>query len=101
MSSAPVPSQSSVATARACLVLAAVLWSLGSLFMRLMREPLGLGLDRPELTPLQITFYRGLFGGLVMLALVRRRAEFTFRPQMLGMVLVFTVMSSLYLSALG
>src|SRR5262245_55250645 len=90
----------SVAGARACLVLAAVLWSLGSVFMRLLGEPLGLGLDEPRLSPLQIAFYRGLFGGLVMLALVRR-AEVTFRPLMLGMVVTFTVMSGLYLSALG
>jgi drug/metabolite transporter (DMT)-like permease len=90
----------SVTRARACLVLAAVLWSLGSVFMRLLREPLGLGLHEPALTPLQIAFYRGLFGGLVVLAMVRR-AEMTFRPLMLGMVIAFTVMSGLYLSALG
>src|SRR5437763_265087 len=51
----------SVAGARLCLVLAALLWSLGSVFMRVLREPLGLGLDTPTLTPLQIAFYRGLF----------------------------------------
>jgi drug/metabolite transporter (DMT)-like permease len=89
-----------VTTARAYLVLAAVLWSLGSVFMRILREPLGLGLHEPTLSPLQIAFYRGLFGGLVMLALVRR-AEMTFRPLMLCMVVAFTVMSGLYLSALG
>jgi len=65
MSSAP--HVQSVASARACLVLAAVLWSLGSVFMRLLREPLGLGLHEPVLTPLQIAFYRGLFGGFLML----------------------------------
>jgi DME family drug/metabolite transporter len=89
-----------VLRARLCLVLAAVLWSLGSVFMRLLGEPLGLGLDSPRLSPLQIAFFRGLFGGLVMLAAVRR-AEMRFRPLMLGMVLAFTVMSGLYLSALG
>jgi drug/metabolite transporter (DMT)-like permease len=94
------PGCPSVAGARACLVLAAVLWSLGSVFMRALREPLGLGLDRPGLTPLQIAFFRGLFGGLVMLAMVRR-AEVTFRPAMAGMVAAFAVMSGLYLSALG
>ena len=86
--------------ARACLILAAVLWSLGSVFMRLLGEPLGLGLDQPRLTPLQIAFYRGLFGGLVVLALVRR-SQVTYRPAMLGMVVAFSVMSGLYLSALG
>jgi drug/metabolite transporter (DMT)-like permease len=91
---------SSAASARAGLVLAAVLWSLGSVFMRLLREPLGLGLSDPPLAPLQIAFYRGLFGGLAMLVLVRR-AEVAFRPTMFGMVVAFTVMSGLYLSALG
>src|SRR5262245_48612235 len=90
----------SPARARACLVIAAVLWSLGSVFMRLLLAPLGFGLDPPKLTPLQIAFYRGLFGGLMVLALVDR-AEVRFRPLMLGMVVAFTVMSGLYLSALG
>jgi drug/metabolite transporter, DME family len=88
------------ARARACLVLAAVLWSLGSVFMRILREPLGLGLDSPVLSPLQIAFYRGLFGGLVMLTLVRR-TQMRVRPAMVVMVIAFAVMSALYLSALG
>lgn len=86
--------------ARALLILAAVLWSTGSVFMRLLREPLGLGLDAPLLTPLQIAFYRGLFGGLIVLALVPR-AEMKLRPRMAVMTVVFAVMSCLYLSALG
>lgn len=90
----------SVTAARAYLILAAVLWSLGSVFMRILGEPLGLGLDSPRLSPIQIAFFRGLFGGLFMLTLVRR-TELHFRPLMLGMVVTFTVMSSLYLSALG
>src|SRR5215207_8609566 len=90
---------SNAGRARACLVLAAVLWSLGSVFMRLLRDPLDLGLNEPTLSPLQIAFFRGLFGGLVMLALVRR-AEVSFRAPMLGMVIAFTVMSGMYLSAL-
>jgi drug/metabolite transporter (DMT)-like permease len=93
-------SEPSVTRARACLVLAAVLWSLGSVFMRLLGEPLGVGLNQPKLTQLQIAFYRGLFGGLVVLAMVRR-ADVQFRPLMLPMVVAFTVMSGLYLSALG
>ncbi len=91
---------SPVARARACLILAAVLWSLGSLFMRVLREPLGLGLESPSLSPIQIAFYRGLFGGMIMLALVRR-ADIRVRPVMIGMVVAFTAMSALYLSALG
>src|SRR5262245_8828702 len=90
----------SAAGARAGMVLAAVLWSLGSVFMRLLQRDLHLGLDEPKLSALQIAFYRGLFGGLFMLALVRR-GQFTFRPMMIVMVVTFTVMSGLYLSALG
>jgi len=96
MSSAPQSKRG----ARLGLVLAAVLWSLGSVFMRLLREPLGLGLHEPELSTLQLAFYRGLFGGLFMLLLVRR-GQFTYRPLMLVMVVTFAVMSGLYLSALG
>ena len=88
------------ARARGCLVLAALLWSLGSVFMRILREPLGIGLDSPGLSPLQIAFYRGLFGGVVILILVRR-SEICIRPAMLAMVVAFTLMSGLYLSALG
>jgi DME family drug/metabolite transporter len=95
-----VTAPASAASARACLVLAAVLWSLGSLFVRFLREPTALGLNDPPLTPLQIAFFRGLFGGLVLLTLVRR-TEMTFRPVMGAMVLTFTVMSGLYMSALG
>ena len=97
MSPAPAPS---LAAARLCLVLAAVFWSLGSLFMRLVREPTALGLHDPPLSSLQIAFYRGLFGGLVVLVLVRR-ADVRFRPLMAGMVLAFTAMSGLYMSALA
>lgn len=70
------------------------------MFMRILREPLGLGLDFPQLSPLLIAFYRGLFGGFLILTLVQRK-ECIVRPQMLGMVVAFSVMSGLYLSALG
>ena len=92
--------------ARLCLVLAAVLWSSGSFFIRFLREPSPLAeslhftLDEPSLSPLQVAFYRGLFGGLGMLLLVRR-ADVRFQPRMIGMVLVFAVMSGLYMSALA
>lgn len=90
----------SATQARVCLVLAAVLWSLGSLFMRFLREPTALGLHEPQLSSLLIACYRALFGGLVMLLLVRRAAV-RFRPAMLGMVLTFALMSGLYMSALA
>lgn len=96
----------SVPQARACLVLAAVLWSSGSFFMRFLREPsslasaLSLDLHTTQLTPLQIACYRGLFGGLAMLLLVRR-IDIRFERRILGMVVTFAVMSGLYMSALG
>jgi drug/metabolite transporter (DMT)-like permease len=68
--------------------------------MRLLREPMGLGIDRPELDPLQIAFFRGLFAGVALVPLVRFR-DVRFRPAMLGMVACFGAMSGLYLSALG
>jgi drug/metabolite transporter (DMT)-like permease len=68
--------------------------------MRILTAPIGLGLESPQLSPLLIAFYRGLFGGIVLLVMVRRE-EIVFRPRMLGMVIAFSVMSGLYLSALG
>lgn len=87
-------------TARLLLVLAAVLWSAGSFFMRVLREPTSFHLNDPVLTPVQIAFWRGLFASLVLLPLVRPSA-IRFRPPMIGMVACFSVMSGLYLSALG
>ena len=86
--------------ARWLLVLAAVLWSSGSFFMRVLREPTAFDLNDPVLTPVQIAFWRGLFAGLVLIPLVRPR-DVRFRPPMIGMVSCFAVMSGLYLSALG
>ncbi len=86
--------------ARLTLILAAVLWSAGGFFTRVLTAPTALHLDEPSLTPIQIAFWRGLFAGLALLPLVRR-SEFRFRAPMLGMVLCFAAMSGLYLSALG
>jgi drug/metabolite transporter (DMT)-like permease len=68
--------------------------------MRVLREPTDLGLDKPDLDPLQIAFFRGLFAGVALVPLVRPR-DVRFRPAMLGMVACFGTMSGLYLSALG
>ena len=86
--------------ARLSLVLAAVLWSSGSVFVRVLRDPTGLDLESPRLTPLQIAVFRGLFAGLVLIPLLRRR-DLKFQPAMLAMMLCFTTMSGLYLSALA
>lgn len=86
--------------ARLSLVVAALLWSLSSGFVRVLRDPTPLGLDQPPLTPVQTAVFRGLFAGLVMLPFVRRR-DVRVRPSMLAMVGCFGVMSGLYLSALS
>ena len=90
----------SPAFARATLILAAVLWSAGSFFTRVLTAPTALHLNEPALTPIQIAFWRALFAGMILIPLVRR-IEFHFRPSMIGMVICFSAMSGLYLSALG
>ncbi len=86
--------------ARLLLVLAAVLWSAGSFFMRVLGEPTALGLHEPKLSPVQIAFWRGLFAGLILIPLVRPR-DVRFRRPMVGMVVCFATMSGLYMSAMG
>ncbi len=87
-------------SARLGLIVAAVLWSTGSLFMRLLQQPTALGLDEPHLSPIQIAFYRSLFAGLCLVPLIRRR-DCRVRPAMGLLVVTFAVMSALYLTALG
>ena len=74
------------------LVLAAVLWSSSSAFMRLLDDPSALALNEPQLTPLQRAFFRSLFGGLFLFPLVRR-ADMRLRPSMGLMVICFGVMT--------
>ncbi len=87
-------------SARLFLVLAAVLWSTGSLFMRLLDTPTALGLHEPALSPIQKAFYRALFAGLCLAPFVRRR-DVRFRPAMGVLVGTFAIMNALYISALG
>ena len=88
------------AVARISLIVAAILWSAGGFFMRVLTAPTALDLNRPELTPIQVAFWRALFAGVVLIPFVRRSA-FRFRPPMLAMVITFSAMCGLYLSALG
>ena len=86
--------------ARLQLVAAAVLWSLGSFFMRLLKVPSPVHLDQPALDPVQIAFFRSLFGGLCLLPMVpwkRIRWHMAYLP----MVLCFATMNGLYLSAMA
>lgn len=85
--------------ARLMVLLAAVLWSAGS-FMKVFSNETPLGLHDPEVKPVPIAFWRGLFAGLALVPLVRFRYV-RVRPIMFGMVACFAVMSGLYLSALG
>jgi drug/metabolite transporter (DMT)-like permease len=94
---AEVPA-AAVARARLLILLAALLWSLGSLFVKLLTRPTFLELHEPALSPLQIAFYRLLFAGLVLAPLVRR-ADLSFRMPMVWMVLSFAAMNGLYVSA--
>ncbi len=92
--------QAELRIARLYLVAAALLWSLSSGFVRVLRDPTPLGLDQPQLTPIQTAVFRGLFAGLVMLPFVRWR-DVQVRVSMLAMVASFGIMSGLYLSALS
>lgn len=92
--------QADVRTARLSLAAAAMLWSLSSVFVRVLKVPTALGLDQPGLTPVQVAVFRGFFAGLVMLPFVRP-ADMRVRPRMLLMVGCFGAMSGLYLSALS
>jgi DME family drug/metabolite transporter len=96
----PSPSAPSLVRARIELIAAAVLWSLSSVFIRLLSEPTSLGLHEPKLEPLQIAFYRSLFAGLALIVLLKR-TDVRVRPIMLAMVVCFATMSGLYLSALS
>jgi drug/metabolite transporter (DMT)-like permease len=93
-------SATSLLSARLTLVLAAVLWSAGSFFTRVLTADTPFHLDQPRLTPVQIAFWRGIFAGLALLPLLRR-IDIRYQPLMPFMVVCFSVMSGLYLSALG
>lgn len=92
-------SQSEINRARVCLVAAALLWSVGGLFTRLLQKETSLGLHEPALSSLQIAFYRAFFAGLVFLPLLRRR-DLTYRPVMILMVAFFAAMNALFVSAM-
>jgi drug/metabolite transporter, DME family len=86
--------------ARLLVASAAVLWSLGGLFTRVLQKHTILDVNLPSLSPLQIAFYRALFAGIVFLPLLRR-GHLTYRPQMLPMVAFFAAMNALFISAMA
>jgi drug/metabolite transporter (DMT)-like permease len=85
---------------RLLLVVAAVLWSTSSIFIRVLQKPTAFQLQDPGLSPLQIAFFRSVFAGLAVLAFVKR-SRYRFNTTMLGMLVAFGIMTTLYLSALG
>jgi drug/metabolite transporter (DMT)-like permease len=108
---------------RLCVVLAAVLWSTSGAFTNLLREdtpighqiaaelngvlgtvglasPVAADLHDPKIDPLLIAFGRVLFGGCVLVPVIRRR-DLAFRPVMLVTALIFAAMNALFTSALA
>jgi drug/metabolite transporter (DMT)-like permease len=95
-----VPPAPTPARARLLIALAACLWSLSGAFTKVLYARTPLGLDEPQLAPLQLAFFRAFFAGLV-LAPTLRRADVTWRPAMLGMVATFATMSASFIAAMA
>ncbi|HEY1375976.1 MAG TPA: DMT family transporter [Gemmataceae bacterium] len=98
MTAAPDPGLTP-ARARLCVAAAAVLWSLSGAFKSVLTHPTPLGLHEPPLDAAQIAFFRVLFAGVVLTPTLRR-ADLSFRPAMVGMVLTFAAMNALFIRAL-
>src|SRR3954453_2117061 len=84
---------------RLLIVAASVMWSLSGAFTLFLSEDTSLGLNVPELSPLQIAAARVFFAALVLSALLRR-ADLTFRPGLLVNGLVFGVMNATFVAAM-
>jgi DME family drug/metabolite transporter len=104
MDSAP-----SLTQGRLCILLAAVLWSTGGAFTKVLTQETFAGVHEPELDtlrvlsyklPVQIACYRALFAGLFLVPTLRRR-DLSFRPGMLWMALSFTLMNALFVTAMA
>ncbi|MBI1918941.1 MAG: EamA family transporter [Planctomycetes bacterium] len=92
------PALTPLARGRLCILLGAVLWSLGGAFNKVLTKPTPLGLDEPAVHSLQIACFRVLFAGLVLVPAIRPR-DVSFRPFMIVMVLSFTLMNASYVTA--
>lgn len=90
--------------ARLMLVAAAILWSLSGAFTRVMTTDttpvIGFSADEPPMSPLAMAFWRVLWGGLLLLPLVRpTRACLSWR--LLPVALAFAFMNATFVSALA
>ncbi len=99
----------SLAHGRWCILLAAILWSTGGAFTKILTQDTFAGVNEPEVEPLiidgykvpvQIACYRALFAGLVLLPTLRRR-DISFRPMMIVMALSFAAMNALFVTAMA
>jgi drug/metabolite transporter (DMT)-like permease len=98
MSAPETPSSTALFRGRLCIVLAALLWSTGGGFSKVLTKESILGLHEPTLTALQVAFYRSLFAGLFLLPGLGRR-DISFRPLMVPMMLIFALMSGTFVRA--
>jgi drug/metabolite transporter (DMT)-like permease len=94
------PSAASLARGRACILLAAVLWSFSGAFTKVLREETVFGLNDPLLAPKDIACVRSLIAGLVLLVVIKPR-HVTFHPLMLVMAGCFAAMNILFVSAMS
>ena len=92
------PALTPLARGRLCILLGAVLWSLGGAFNKVLTKSTPLGLNEPTVHSLQIACFRVLFAGLILVPAIRLR-DISFRPFMLVMVLSFTLMNASYITA--
>jgi DME family drug/metabolite transporter len=94
-SALPTPAQG-----RLYVALAALLWSTSGAFTKILTRDTFLGLNTPEVQPLQIACCRVLFAGLVLLPTIRRR-DISFRPMMAAMAISFAVMNATFIWAMA
>lgn len=94
---------------RLAIALAALLWSLGGAFTKILTQDTFLGLHQPPLAtlrlgerdfPIVIACWRVLFAGLMLLPGLRW-SQVTLRPAMIVMAAVFAVMNITFISAMA
>jgi drug/metabolite transporter (DMT)-like permease len=98
--SAPSSSHPTTFQGRLCVALAALLWSTSGAFTKVLTHRTFLGLDTPEIQPLQIACGRVLFAGIVLLPTIRRR-DISFRPTMVFMAISFALMNATFIWAMS
>jgi drug/metabolite transporter, DME family len=92
--------QPSLTQGRLCIAFAAVLWSLSGAFTKFLTKVMVEEFGYPDVTPLQIAFYRVFFAALVLVPTLRP-ADLEWRPLMLPMALCFAAMNALFVTALA